>query len=175
MVNGRAPDIPIDSRLDSRRKLRGTISFTVPTGHTPEGGKAPAAICRKMTEAKLSGRDQIEVWGHGEQSRSFSYIGYCVHEERPLTDSDVTDPVNVGSSEFVSVIEAVDLLESIADLELRRRCDLTAPPGFRGRNGDSTLVTKLLDSKPSALRDDLERPYAWIYDDMCASRAHVAG
>lgn len=129
-----------------------------------------------MTKAKLSGCDEIEIWGHDEQSRSFSYIGYCLHEERPLTDSDVTDPVNIGSSEFVSVIEAVDLFESIADLELRRRCDLTAPPGVRGRNRDSTLVTKPLDSKPSrSLRDDRERRYAWIYDDMCASRAHVAG
>jgi len=147
---------------------------------TWEGGreKAPAAICRKVIEAKLSGRHEIEIWGDGRQTRSFMYIDDCLKGTRMLMDSEVVEPINIGSSELVTVNQLVDIVESIAGIRLKRSYDLTAPKGVNGRNSDNTLIQKLLGWEPSIrLRDGLEKTYAWIHDEYVAKHAgsRVAG
>ena len=148
---------------------------------TWEGGreKAPAAICRKVIEAKLSGRHEIKIWGDGRQTRSFMYIDDCLKGTRMLMDSDVVEPINIGSSELVTVNQLVDIVESIAGIRLKRSYDLTAPKGVNGRNSDNTLIQKLLGWEPGIrLRDGLEKTYAWIHDEYVAKYAagsRVAG
>jgi len=140
---------------------------------TYDGGreKAPAAICRKVIAAKLSGRHEIEIWGDGEQTRSFTYIDDCLKGTQLLTESDITDPLNIGSSQLVTINELVDIVEGIAGVTLERRYDLSAPQGVRGRNSDNALIKKLLDWEPQTpLETGLERTYAWIYDEMVAQR-----
>ena len=111
---------------------------------TYKGGreKAPAAICRKVIEAKLSGDHQIEIWGDGEQTRSFTFVDDCVHGTRSLMQSDVTEPLNIGSAHLVTINELVSIVEEIAGLRLRRRYKLDAPQGVRGRNSDNTLIKR---------------------------------
>jgi nucleoside-diphosphate-sugar epimerase len=140
---------------------------------TYDGGreKAPAAICRKVAEAQLSGRHEIEIWGDGKQTRSFMYIDDCVYGTRLLMDSDVVEPINIGSSELVSVDELVSIVEEIAGLRLDRRYDTTAPQGVRGRNSDNTLIRERLGWEPSiSLREGLEKTYRWIYDRLASAR-----
>jgi nucleoside-diphosphate-sugar epimerase len=132
--------------------------------------KAPAAICRKVAEAKLSGVHEIEIWGDGNQTRSFTYIDDCLDGTLRLMASDVREPLNVGSSELVTINGLVDIVEDIAGIKTTRRHDLSAPQGVRGRNSDNTLVRATLDWEPStSLRDGLERTYRWIYDDLSRS------
>ena len=136
---------------------------------TFDGGreKAPAAICRKVIAAKLSGRDEIEIWGDGEQTRSFMYIEDCLAGTLRLMASGFSDPLNIGSDEMVSINRLVDLVEDIAGVRLKRRYNLDAPKGVRGRNCDNTLIRETLGWAPStSLRDGLERTYRWIYDEM---------
>ena len=129
--------------------------------------KAPAAICRKVAEAKISGNHEIEVWGDGEQTRSFMYIDDCVDGTLRLTDSDVIDPINVGSSELVTINKLVDVVAEIAGITVTRRHVLDAPQGVRGRNSDNTLVMKELNWEPSiSLRSGLERTYRWVFDEV---------
>ncbi|HEY5791975.1 MAG TPA: NAD-dependent epimerase/dehydratase family protein, partial [Chthoniobacterales bacterium] len=134
-----------------------------------EGGreKAPAAICRKVIAAKRSGRLEIEIWGDGNQTRSFQYIDDCIHGTRLLMDSDFAEPINLGSSELVSINQLVDLVEEIAGVRLKRSYRLDAPKGVNGRNSDNTLLRKLFGWEPSTrLRDGLEKTYRWIYDQI---------
>jgi GDP-D-mannose 3', 5'-epimerase len=137
---------------------------------TYEGGreKAPAAICRKVIEAKLSGRHEIEIWGDGKQTRSFQYIDDCVLGTQKIMHSDnVTMPINLGSSEMVTINQLVDLAEGIAGLKLKRNYNLKAPKGVNGRNSDNTLILKLLGWEPSIpLKAGLEKTYRWIYDEI---------
>jgi GDP-D-mannose 3',5'-epimerase len=138
---------------------------------TWDGGreKAPAAICRKVIAAKLSGDHAIEIWGDGQQTRSFMYVDDCVRGSQMLTDSDVTEPLNIGSSELVTINQLVSIAEEIAGIELDRRYNLDAPQGVRGRNSDNTLILEQLGWEPSiSLRDGLERTYRWIHDQMVA-------
>jgi nucleoside-diphosphate-sugar epimerase len=138
---------------------------------TWQGGreKAPAAICRKVIEARLSGRHEIEIWGDGEQTRSFMYIDDCLHGTRRIMESDILEPINLGSSQLVTINELVDIVETIAGIKLKRRYDLSAPKGVRGRNSDNALIRKLLGWEPSIrLEDGLEKTYRWIYDQMQA-------
>ena len=100
--------------------------------------KAPAAICRKVAESKLSGRHAIEIWGDGEQTRSFMYIDDCLEGSLKVMASDIAEPINVGSAEMVSINGLVDLVEEIAGIKLARTYDLSAPKGVRGRNSDNT-------------------------------------
>ncbi len=144
---------------------------------TYDGGreKAPAAICRKVTEAKLTGTHAIEIWGDGEQTRSFMYVDDCVHGTQLLAASDVIDPINVGSSELVTINQLVSIVEEIAGIEVERRYKLDAPQGVRGRNSDNTLILEQLGWEPSiSLRDGMERTYRWIYDEMVASGRYTA-
>jgi nucleoside-diphosphate-sugar epimerase len=131
--------------------------------------KAPAAICRKVAEAKLSGKHEIEIWGDGEQTRSFMYIDDCVHGTLRIMASDIEDPINLGSAEMVTINQLVDIVEDIAGIKLARRYDLDAPKGVRGRNSDNTMILERLGWEPSiSLRAGLEQTYRWIYDEVAA-------
>jgi nucleoside-diphosphate-sugar epimerase len=136
---------------------------------TYEGGreKAPAAICRKIIAAQLEGAREVEVWGDGEQSRSFTYIDDCLHGTRALMASDVIEPINVGSDELVTINQLIDVVEEIAGVRFKRRYKLDAPKGVRGRCSDNTLVKKKLGWAPSIrLRDGMEQTYRWIHEQM---------
>jgi GDP-D-mannose 3',5'-epimerase len=141
---------------------------------TFDGGreKAPAAICRKVIAAKLSGHQEIEVWGDGEQTRSFMFIDDCLYGTCALMESDIIEPVNIGSSEMVSINQLVDLVEEIAGIKVKRNYRLDAPKGVRGRSSDNTLIKSKLGWEPSIpLRTGLERTYAWIFDQMKRARS----
>jgi nucleoside-diphosphate-sugar epimerase len=132
--------------------------------------KAPAALCRKAIEAKLSGRHEIEIWGTGRQTRSFMYIDDCVKGTQLILASDVEEPLNLGSAESVTIDQLVDIVEDIAGITLERRYDTTAPKGVNGRSSDNTLIRERLGWAPSVrLRDGLEATYRWIYDQMSAT------
>lgn len=136
---------------------------------TWEGGreKAPAAICRKVALAKLTGNHEIEIWGDGKQTRSFTYIDDCVDGTLRLTASDVDEPLNIGSDQLVSIDQLVDIVEGIAGVSLQRRYDTSAPQGVRGRNSDNALITQRLGWAPSTtLEAGLERTYAWVHDQL---------
>jgi GDP-D-mannose 3', 5'-epimerase len=140
---------------------------------TFEGGreKAPAAICRKVIEAKLSGRHEIEIWGDGEQTRSFMYIDDCLKGTQLLTHSAVAEPINIGSDELVSINQLVDIVERIAGIRLKRRYKLDAPKGVRGRNSDNRLIMERLGWAPEiTLAAGLEQTYRWIHDQVRASQ-----
>ena len=136
---------------------------------TYDGGreKAPAAICRKVAQAKMSGKHEIEIWGTGEQTRSFMYITDCLQGTQMLLNSNFVEPINIGSSEMVSINQLVDIAEDIAGIRLKRRYDLDAPKGVNGRNSDNTLIRTVFAWEPDTkLRDGLEITYRWIYDQL---------
>ena len=131
--------------------------------------KAPAAICRKVAEAKLSGNHEIEIWGDGEQTRSFMYIDDCVYGTQAIMQSEILEPINLGSSEMVTINGLVDIVEDIAGVTLERRYDLSAPKGVRGRNSDNTMIQQKLGWEPSiSLRQGLEQTYAWVEQQVAA-------
>lgn len=135
---------------------------------TYDGGreKAPAAICRKVIAAKLSGNHSIEIWGDGYQTRSFMYISDCLDGTRRLMDSDYESPLNIGSDELVSINHLVSLVEDIAGINVKR-IYVDGPQGVRGRSSDNSRVRKVLGWEPTMpLKMGLERTYAWIYDQM---------
>jgi GDP-D-mannose 3', 5'-epimerase len=138
---------------------------------TWEGGreKAPAAVCRKVIQAKLTGDHRIEIWGDGKQTRSFMYIDDCVEGIHRITDSDVIEPLNLGSDELVTINGLVDIVEDIAGIKLKRSYNLNAPKGVNGRNSDNTLIQQRLGWAPGIrLRDGMERTYKWIHDEYVA-------
>ena len=140
---------------------------------TFDGGreKAPAAICRKVILAKLSGKHEIEIWGDGNQTRSFMYIDDCIKGTRMMMERDIPGPLNIGSSELVSINQLVDIVEEIAGVRLRRTYNLRAPKGVMGRNSDNTRIQKIMEWQPSiSLRQGMENTYRWIYDQMLAER-----
>ena len=145
---------------------------------TWEGGreKAPAAICRKVIEAKLTGKHEIEIWGDGKQTRSFMYIDDCLKGIHLITDSETWhNPINLGSSEGVSINQLVDIVEDIAGLKLKRSYNLSAPKGVNGRNSDNTLIQKVFGWQPDTkLRDGMEKTYRWIYDQMAPRYANAS-
>src|SRR5947209_26859 len=131
--------------------------------------KAPAAICRKVAQAKISGHHEIEVWGDGNQTRSFTYIDDCIEGTQRLVNSDVAEPVNVGSDQLVTINELVDVVEKIAGISVQRRYRLNAPLGVRGRNSDNAKIRTLLGWAPGTpLEDGLEPTYRWIYGQLRA-------
>jgi GDP-D-mannose 3',5'-epimerase len=136
--------------------------------------KAPAAICRKVIEAKLSGQHTIDIWGDGKQTRSFMYIDDCVKGTTMITESDVDDPINLGSSELVTINQLVDIVEEIAGIRLERTYNLGAPKGVNGRNSDNTMIFNRLGWEPSIrLRDGLEKTYRWIEEEIAAGSKGV--
>lgn len=136
---------------------------------TWDGGreKAPAAVCRKVIQAKLSGKHEIEIWGDGHQTRSFMYIDDCLKGTQTILNSDILEPINLGSSELVSINQLVDIVEDIAGIKLKRSYNLKAPKGVNGRNSDNSLIKKYLGWEPSVrLRDGMEKTYAWIHGEI---------
>jgi len=136
---------------------------------TWEGGreKAPAAICRKVIAAVISGKHEIEIWGDGTQTRSFMYVDDCVNGINRIIHSDILEPINLGSSELVSINQLVDIAEDIAGIKLNRTYKLDAPRGVAGRNSDNTKILDYLGWEPDTrLRDGMEKTYRWIYDQF---------
>ena len=152
------------------------ISVRVPRFHnvygpygTYAGGreKAPAAVCRKVIGAQLDGTGEIEIWGDGEQTRSFTYIDDTVEGIIRIMESEFSDPINLGSSQLVTINGLVDIVEGIAGVELDRKYKLTAPQGVRGRNSDNGLIRERLGWEPLISLDfGLARTYQWIYEQM---------
>ncbi|MCC6355819.1 MAG: NAD-dependent epimerase/dehydratase family protein [Verrucomicrobiae bacterium] len=148
---------------------------------TWDGGreKAPAAICRKVIEAKESGQLEIEIWGNGEQTRSFMFIDDCVRGIDMIMHCEALTavPINLGSSELFSINALVGLAEEIGGVTLQRRYDLDAPQGVAGRNSDNTFIKKVLGWEPSTpFRDGLRQTYHWIeqqYRDRKAGKRTV--
>jgi nucleoside-diphosphate-sugar epimerase len=140
---------------------------------TWDGGreKAPAAVCRKVIEAKTTGKHEIEIWGDGQQTRSFMYIDDCLAGIDRIMHSGIEEPINLGSSEVVTIDGLVDVVADIAGVALKRRYDLSAPKGVSGRNSDNRRILELFDWEPRIrLRDGLEKTYAWIEEQHAARR-----
>lgn len=138
-----------------------------------QGGreKAPAAICRKVANAKLGGDDFIEIWGDGEQTRSFCYIDDCVEGIHRLMRSDHFEPLNLGQDRMVTINELVDIVSEIAGVKLEKR-HVDGPIGVRGRNSDNSKLRSVLDWEPTiSLEDGLRATYKWIEEQVAASRA----
>jgi nucleoside-diphosphate-sugar epimerase len=134
--------------------------------------KAPAAICRKVLEAKHSGKREIEIWGDGHQTRSFMYIDDCTKGIVDIFQSDIVEPINLGSSELVTINQLVDIAEELSGVKLKRNYILDAPKGVNGRNSDNTKLREALGWEPSIrLRDGLSRTMEWIETQMLACQA----
>jgi GDP-D-mannose 3',5'-epimerase len=160
-------DFDLDTRIVRFHNVYG------PYG-TYDGGreKAPAAICRKVISAKLSGSNSIEIWGDGNQTRSFMFIDDCIEGILKIMQSDIRVPINLGSSELVSINQLVDFVEEISNNSkpcerLKRSYDLSAPKGVRGRNSDNSLIQEKLKWEPStSLHNGLVKTYEWIHKQM---------
>jgi len=155
-------DFGIETRIARYHNVYG------PNG-TWDGGreKAPAAICRKVIQAKISGNHEIEIWGDGNQSRSFMYIDDCIHGSIMLMNSDYKDPINIGSSQKVTINQLVDIAEKISGIKLNRKYNLNAPKGVNGRNSDNSIILNNFNWEPSIkLEVGLEKTYRWIYDQI---------
>jgi GDP-D-mannose 3', 5'-epimerase len=146
---------------------------------TWDGGreKAPAAICRKVIEAKDRQTGAIEVWGDGTQTRSYMYVDDCTQGiDKIMHCGDlIATPINLGSSELISVDQLVDLAEELGGVQLERKYQLHAPKGVAGRNSDNTMIKRVLDWEPStSFREGLAKTYAWIerqyYDRKAGKR-----
>jgi len=167
MAHHFAEDFGIETRIARYHNVYGP-------GGTWDGGreKAPAAICRKVATAALTGDHRIEIWGDGQQTRSFTYIDDCLEGTLRLTASDVRDPLNVGSDQLVTINGLVDIVERIAGITLDRRYVLDAPQGVRGRNSDNTRIRAALGWAPSiSLEDGMAATYAWVHDQVAAHLA----
>jgi nucleoside-diphosphate-sugar epimerase len=138
---------------------------------TWDGGreKAPAAVCRKVIHAVETATGEIEIWGDGQQTRSFMYIDDCLLGINRIMHSDILEPVNLGSSELVTINQLVDIAENIAGVKLNRRYKLDAPKGVNGRNSDNSRIQEYLGWEPSIrLRDGMAKTYAWIREQYLA-------
>ena len=136
---------------------------------TYDGGreKAPAALCRKIINSNLENKDTIDVWGDGEQTRSFLYIDDCVEATLKLFESDKHGPINIGSEEKVSINEMIDKIEKISKKKVKRNYQLDKPKGVRGRNSDNTLIRSQLGWEPKySLYQGLEKTYNWIFSEI---------
>ena len=145
---------------------------------TYDGGreKAPAAICRKVIEAGMTGKKEIVIWGDGLQTRSFMYIDDCIKGINDIMYSNIEEPLNLGSSEMVSINGLVDIVEEIAGYKLERKYDPEAPKGVRGRNSENTLIRKYLGWEPSIpLREGMKKTYDWISQQLKEERKDKMG
>jgi nucleoside-diphosphate-sugar epimerase len=136
---------------------------------TFDGGreKAPAALCRKIINAKYSGEKKIDVWGDGEQTRSFMFVDDCIKGTKKLFESNCREVLNIGSEEQVSINQMIDLIEEIASYKVKKNYQLDKPKGVRGRSSNNDLVRKMLDwDFEISLRDGLERTYKWIDSEI---------
>jgi nucleoside-diphosphate-sugar epimerase len=136
---------------------------------TYDGGreKAPAALCRKIIKAKLDGSNTIEVWGDGNQTRSFMFIDDCIVGTKKIFDCDSSDVFNLGSDEQVSINQLIDIIESIANTKVKRKYLLDKPKGVRGRSSDNTKILEQLSWSPKiSLKEGLKETYNWIFDQI---------
>ncbi len=135
---------------------------------TWDGGreKAPAAMCRKVIDAKENNKQEIEIWGDGKQTRSFMYIDDCLHGILAIMDSDILEPINLGSDELITIDDLARMVEEIAGVKLEHNHNLSAPKGVNGRNSDNRLIQKYLGWAPGIrLREGMEKTYDWIYGE----------
>ena len=134
----------------------------------------PPAAAAECT-AKLSGSRSIEIWGDGSQKRSFTFIDDCIYGTQAILESDIREPINLGSRELVTINELVTIVEEIAGTKLQRRYDPTAPKGVHGRNSDNTMIRELLGWEPNtSLRAGMEGTYRWVHQQMVRDRHLVA-
>jgi GDP-D-mannose 3',5'-epimerase len=136
---------------------------------TYKGGreKAPAAICRKVIEAVLSGNLQIEIWGDGKQTRTFMYIDDCIKGTIAIMESDITEPINLGSTQLITINELVSMVEAIAGVKLQRYYNPSAPTGVRGRSSDNSALHSALGWEPTIMLEyGLIKTYEWMYEQM---------
>ena len=136
---------------------------------TYDGGreKAPAALCRKVIFAKINKKNFIDIWGDGEQTRSFLYITDCIEGTKKLFESDEREVLNIGSEEQVSINEMSSIIENIAGIKLEKNYQLDKPKGVRGRSSNNSLIREKIDwDTTTALRDGLKLTYDWIYSQM---------
>jgi len=131
--------------------------------------KAPAAMCRKVATAKLTGADEIDIWGDGEQTRSFCYIDDCVTGILRLMESDYKEPLNLGQDRLISINSLADLVAAAARISIRKR-HVPGPQGVRGRNSDNSRLRSVLNWEPQvSLEDGIARTYAWIESEVATS------
>ena len=155
-------DFGLDTRVARYHNVYG------PKG-TYGGGreKAPAALCRKIIEAKLSNKNSIDVWGDGEQTRSFMYIDDCIDGTLKVFKGEYSEVFNVGSDEQVSINQMIQIIEDIAEYKVKKNYLLDKPKGVRGRSSDNTFIKNKLDWSPStSLKNGLEKTYEWIFNDI---------
>jgi GDP-D-mannose 3',5'-epimerase len=136
---------------------------------TYDGGreKAPAALCRKIIKAKLDGSNTIEVWGDGNQTRSFMYIDDCIVGTKKIFDCDSSDVFNLGSDEQVSINQLIDIIEGFINTKVKRRYILDKPKGVRGRSSDNTKILEKLSWSPKiSLKEGLQKTYNWTFDQI---------
>jgi nucleoside-diphosphate-sugar epimerase len=153
-------DFGLETRIARYHNVYGPLG-------TWEGGreKAPAAICRKVVEALVSGDHSIQIWGHGEQTRSFLYVDDCIEGTLRIADGEEAEPLNLGSSELVTINQLVDVVEQIAGVRLTRYYEPDAPIGVAGRNSDNTRLRAATGWEPSvSLRDGMEKTWKWVHD-----------
>lgn len=135
---------------------------------TWDGGreKAPAAICRKVIDAKENGKTEIEIWGDGKQTRSFMYIDDCIHGILAIMNSDILEPINLGSDELTTIDDLSRMVEEISGTKLEHKYNLSAPKGVNGRNSDNRLIKEYLGWAPGIrLREGMEKTYHWIHGE----------
>ncbi len=155
-------DFGLDTRVVRYHNVYGPLG-------TYDGGreKAPAAICRKIINAKLNNIDAVDVWGDGKQTRSFLYISDCLDGTEKIFSSSSQNVYNVGSSEQVSINQMIEIIESIAKVNLKRNYQLDKPKGVRGRSSDNSKINSEINWLPSVqLKSGLELTYKWIYDQV---------
>ena len=153
-------DYGLDTRVARFHNIYGPMG-------TFDGGreKAPAAICRKVIEAKLNNKDSIDVWGDGTQTRSFLYIDDCIDAVLKLFDSNFSEPINIGSEEKVTINELINLAEEFANKKLNKNYQLDKPQGVKGRSSNNELIRKVLKWEYKySLKSGLEKTYNWIHD-----------
>jgi nucleoside-diphosphate-sugar epimerase len=144
---------------------------------TWDGGreKAPAAISRKIAQAKITGNHEITIWGDGLQTRSFMYIDDCIEGTLKIFQSDCNEPLNLGSDRLISVNDLVSIIESIAGIKVRRNYNLAAPKGVRGRNSDNTRLQNTINWVPKvSLEEGLEKTYEWIYNQLLSGKHDIS-
>ena len=157
-------DFNLDTRIVRYHNIFGPLG-------TYDGGreKAPAALCRKIINAKINKKKDIEVWGDGEQTRSFLYIEDCIEGTLKVFNSNSNNVFNVGSDEQVSINQMIEIIENIANYKVKKNYDLSKPKGVRGRSSDNTFIISELSWEPSIkLKDGLEKTYSWIYDQIAS-------
>ena len=155
-------DFGLDTRVVRYHNVYGPIG-------TFDGGreKAPAALCRKIIKAKIEKKKTIEVWGDGEQTRSFLYIDDCINGTHKVFKSNFSEVFNVGSEEQVSINQMINIIEDIADYKVKRDYQLDKPKGVRGRSSDNSFVNQKIGWKPKlSLKEGLEKTYKWIFDEI---------